>query len=321
MTEHYGKVAVLMGGWSAEREISLMSGAAILQALQSQGVDAHKVDVGRDICQVLRQGDYSRAFNIVHGRGGEDGEIQGLLEILQLPYTGSGLTASAMTMDKVVSKTIWAQQGLPTPTFRQIKDKNDLLLCAQQPGYPLVIKPVAEGSSVGVHIVQTANDVEPAWKDAHHYGRVIAEKFVSGAEYTVSILNNEPLPVIRVETPHVFYDYSAKYQANDTAYHIPCGLSANAETKMQQQALNAFLALGCEGWGRVDFMRDASGNNWLIEANTLPGMTSHSLVPKAARAAGISFENLVMQILDTSLDPDIGSMAHSQPHSQQGGVE
>lgn len=306
MGRQYGKVAVLMGGWSAEREISLMSGEAILQALRNQGVDAHKVDVGRDICQVLSQSGFSRVFNIMHGRGGEDGEIQGLLEILQLPYTGSGIIASAMTMDKIVSKTIWKQEGLPTPVFLQIKDENDLLLCEETLGYPLVIKPVTEGSSVGVHRVAKASDVEAAWQDARQYGRVIAEEYINGEEYTISVLNNEALPAIRIETPHVFYDYSAKYQSNNTSYHIPCGLNADQEKEMQQQALSAFVALGCEGWGRVDFMRDASGNNWLIEANTLPGMTSHSLVPKAAAAVGMSFDELVMQILDTANDSEMG---------------
>ncbi len=306
MSTRYGKVAVLMGGWSAEREVSLMSGAAILQALKNQGVDAHKIDVGRDICHVLGKGGFSRVFNILHGRGGEDGEIQGLLEILQLPYTGSDVTASAIAMDKIVSKIIWKQQGLPTPEFLQVKQESDLLPCAETLGYPFVIKPVTEGSSVGVHKVEVESDAEPAWQDARQYGRVIAEKYINGEEYAVAILDNQVLPVIRIETPHVFYDYSAKYQSDDTLYHIPCGLNSDQEMEMQQQALSAFLALGCKGWGRVDFMCDNSGNSWLIEANTVPGMTNHSLVPKAAKAVGMSFDELVVQILETAGSTEFG---------------
>lgn len=291
-----------MGGWSAEREVSLDSGSAVVDALRSQKIDAHTVDMERNICSILSIGKYDRVFNILHGRSGEDGEIQGLLEIIGLPYTGSGVTASAIAMDKLVSKTIWKESGLPTPQYLQIHDSSDLPEVVAELGYPFVIKPATEGSSVGVHLVRSEADFMSAWGDASQYGAVMAEQCINGREYTVAILDGKALPVIRIETPHQFYDYSAKYQSEETQYHIPSGLGDAADAFMQGLALKAFNALGCSGWGRLDFMCDESARPWLIEANTQPGMTSHSLVPKAALADGIPFAELVVRVLETSMD-------------------
>ncbi len=297
-----GKVAVLMGGWSAEREVSLDSGAAVLAGLREKGVDAHGIDVGRDICRVLAEGSYDRAFIIMHGRGGEDGVIQGLLETLELPYTGSGVLGSALGMDKVRCKRLWSGMGLPTPEYLLIRDEDSLDMAGAL-GFPLVVKPVHEGSSIGISKAVDAESLRRGWVMARQFDdEVLAERWIEGGEYTVGILGDQALPVIRLETPHEFYDYEAKYKVDSTAYHIPCGLSADAEAGMQEIALRAFRAVGARGWGRVDFMVDGQGQPWLMEVNTVPGMTSHSLMPMAAKAVGMDFPELVWRILCGSLE-------------------
>lgn len=301
--DDFGKVAVLMGGWSAEREVSLKSGRAVLAALLENGVDAHGIDAGRDILSVLPAGGYDRVFIVMHGRGGEDGAMQGALEVLDLPYTGSGVMASALCMDKLMTKRLWQGVGLPTPRHELLHHDSDFAAIVERLGLPLIVKPALEGSSIGMSRVDRAEDLEPAYRAARAYGeRVFVEQWITGGEYTAAILNGEALPLIRLETPHAFYDYDAKYQADDTRYHCPCGLPADEEAEMQALAMQAFHAVGASGWGRVDFMRDAGGQPWLIEVNTVPGMTDHSLVPMAAREAGIDFNALVMRILATSLE-------------------
>ena len=299
-----GRVAVLMGGWSAEREVSLDSGAAVLAGLRDKGVDAHGIDVGRDICQVLAEGGYDRAFIIMHGRGGEDGVIQGILETLEIPYTGSGVLGSALGMDKVRCKRLWSGMGLPTPEYLLIRDEDSLDMAGTL-GFPLVVKPVHEGSSIGISKAMDAGSLRRSWVMARQFDdEVLAERWIEGGEYTVGILCEEALPVIRLETPREFYDYEAKYKVDSTSYHIPCGLSADAEAGMQEIALRAFRAVGARGWGRVDFMVDGEGQPWLMEVNTVPGMTSHSLMPMAARAAGMDFPELVWRILCDSLEAE-----------------
>ena len=300
----FGKVAVLYGGWAAERNVSLKSGTAVLQALRARGVDAHGIDVTREtIVQELQAGGYDRAFIALHGRGGEDGVIQGALELLGLPYTGSGVLGSALGMDKLRSKRLWQGAGLPTPAYVVIDDATDLDAVAQQLGLPLMIKPAREGSSIGVNKVERTEELRDAYEQARDLDPcVLAEQYIRGGEYTASILGRTALPVIRIETSRLFYDYEAKYFADDTRYLCPCGLNADQEREMQSLALRAFDALSCRGWGRVDFMRDAQGRNWLIEVNTVPGMTDHSLVPMAARNAGINFDELVWRILAATLE-------------------
>ena len=299
----FGRVAVLMGGWSSEREISLQSGAAVLQALQRRGVDAHAIEVGRDIAQRLTEGDFQRAFVMLHGRGGEDGVIQGLLEALGIPYTGSGVLGSALGMDKLRCKQIWQSLGLPAGRFELLREESDPDALIGRLGLPLAVKPVREGSSIGIGKVQRADQLLPAWREAAcHDRQVMVEPWLDGGEYTVAILNGEALPPIRIEVAQGFYDYHAKYQAEDTRYHCPSGLPPEQEQELQRLALRAFEAVGATGWGRVDFLRDREGGFWLMENNTLPGMTDHSLVPMAARAAGIGFDDLVWRILADSLE-------------------
>ncbi len=299
----FGKVAVLMGGWSAERAVSLKSGAAVLAGLREKGVDAHGVDTGRDICEVLRKGGFDRVFVMLHGRGGEDGVIQGLLETLGLPYTGSGVLGSALAMDKMRSKQLWSALGLPTPAYRQIRGEEDFDDVVEALGFPLMVKPVHEGSSIGISKVEDAAALQPAWALARGFDSVVlAERWIAGKEYTVAVLDAKALPVIRLETPHEIYDYAAKYETDTTGYFIPSGLPAAAESRMQELALQAFHAVGASGWGRVDFMVDAQGQPWLVEVNTVPGMTDHSLVPMAAAAAGMDFPELVWRILCGSLE-------------------
>lgn len=300
MNSTYGKVALLMGGQSSEREISLKSGNAVLQALQSQSLNVDAIDVDKDIYELLNKKPYDRVFNILHGRGGEDGQIQALLELLELPYTGSGVAASAIAMDKLKTKKIWKSEALPTPNWLELKQKSDCGLAVVNLGLPLIVKPVLEGSSVGITKVNQAEEIMPAWQLAKQYGVVIAEQWIDGEEYTTSILNGVALPIIRLEPANEFYDYEAKYLSDDTKYHCPCGLSADQEKAFQEISLKAFEAIGASGWGRVDFMLSSAGDIFLIELNTVPGMTSHSLVPMAAKQAGISFEELVVEILKTS---------------------
>lgn len=302
LTADFGKVAVLMGGLSAEREVSLNSGAAVLAALQSRGVDAHGVDVGRDIVRVLQAGSFDRAFIALHGRGGEDGVMQGLLEALGIPYTGSGVLGSALSMDKIRSKQVWLAAGLPTPAFARLNKQSDWTAVAAELGLPLAVKPVREGSSLGTARVTEVEDIEPAWRAAAAFDtQVMAEPWIEGEEYTVAILDGEALPVIRLQAAGYFYDYAAKYEAEDTGYHCPCGLAAEEESGVQALALEAFAALDGCGWGRVDIMRDVGGCNWLLESNTVPGLTDHSLVPMAANAAGIAFDELVWRIVARTL--------------------
>lgn len=297
----FGKVAVLMGGWAAEREVSLVSGQAVLEGLRHKGVDAWPIDAGADVIQQLEQGQFDRAFIVLHGRGGEDGVIQGALEILHMPYTGSGVLGSALGMDKYRCKLLWAGQGLPTPEYVVVVDRAELAK-ADKLGYPLFVKPAHEGSSIGVTRVDRAEDLASAWEKAKAYDdMVLVERCIQGGEYTVAILGDRALPAIKLETDHVFYDYDAKYKADDTRYLIPCGLPQHKELAMQQIALQAFHGVGAEGWGRVDFMVDGELNPWLIEVNTVPGMTSHSLVPMAARSVGIEFPDLVWKILEQTL--------------------
>jgi D-alanine-D-alanine ligase len=294
----FGRVAVLMGGWSAEREISLQSGQFVLEALLRSGVDAHAVDVDRQIDQRLRQDRFDCVFNILHGTGGEDGVIQGLLEMMELPYTGSGVMASALSMDKLMTKRVWEASGLLTPSSVVITADTDWNAVIQTLGLPLVVKPSCEGSSIGISLVKEASQLVEAWRTAAAGGgEVFAEQWVDGEEYTAAILGDVALPLIKLETPHDFYDFDAKYAAQDTGYHCPCGLPEEEEEILQKLSINAFDVLGAEGWGRIDLMRDKAGKDWLIELNTVPGMTSHSLVPKAAAAAGIDFESLVLTIL------------------------
>jgi len=297
----FGSVAVLMGGLSAEREISLKSGQAVLQCLQNSGVNAVGIDVDEKIIVHLQNGTFDRAFIMLHGRGGEDGVIQATLEMLSIPYSGSGVLGSALSMDKLRSKQVWLGAGLPTPDYCILDATSDFDAVADRLGLPLIVKPVHEGSSIGMSKVDDSRHLKKAWQQAAEFdSEVIAEQWIQGAEYTVSILQQQALPAIRLETPHEFYDFDAKYCSETTVYHCPCGLDENAEKALQELALNAFKVLAASGWGRVDFMMDAEGNPWLIEANTIPGMTDHSLVPMAAGAAGLTFENLVWKILETS---------------------
>jgi len=298
----FGRVVVLFGGTSAEREISLKSGQAVFGALLKMGVDAHAMDVGEDVIERLQEGKFDRAFIVLHGRGGEDGVIQGVLEMLDIPYTGSDVLASALAMDKVVSKTVWRGMGLPTPVAVLIEDVVTSNAVIDELGLPLIIKPASEGSSLGMSKVTEAEQFESACKVALQLeGRVFAERWIAGAEYTASIVCGQVLPLIRVETPNEFYDFDAKYKKNSTQYHCPCGLGAVQEKALQALALKAFKGLTCAGWGRVDFMMDESGQAWLIEVNTVPGMTDHSLVPMAAAAMGCDFDELVWRILETSV--------------------
>lgn len=300
--KQFGRVAVLMGGTAAERDISLLSGNAVLKALQAQHINAIAVDVGEDIAQVLSSECFDRAFNVLHGRGGEDGVIQGLLESLKLPYTGSGVLGSAITMDKYRTKLLWQGLGLPTPGFALINTAADLDAAAEL-GFPLMIKPVHEGSSIGMAYVEDRAALQQAWQDAARFDhQVMAEKWIEGAEYTVSMLAEQVLPMIRLETENRFYDYQAKYESDKTRYHVPCGLDQNSEAHYAKLARTAFDASGCNGWGRVDMLVDSDDNPWLIEINSVPGMTSHSLVPMAAAAVGISFEQLVWQILEQTVN-------------------
>ena len=297
----FGRVAVLFGGWAAEREVSLVSGNAVLDALQRRGVDATGIDAGRDILSVLAAGSFDRAFIVLHGRGGEDGVIQGALEILGLPYTGSGVMGSAIAMDKYRTKLMLQAVGLPTPAFALIRDAADLDAAAEL-GFPLMVKPALEGSSIGMSRADDVATLQQAWeKAAACDSHVMAERWIEGAEYTVAVLGQDALPLIKLETPHAFYDYDAKYEAEDTRYLIPCGLDAATETAFQDLALRMFEAVGASGWGRVDLLVDDEGRPWLIELNTVPGMTSHSLVPMAAKAVGVDFDELVWRILAQTL--------------------
>ena len=299
--KQFGKVAVLMGGRSAEREISLKSGNMVLAALKSKGIDAHAFDPRDAGLEQLIAQKFDRAFIALHGRFGEDGTVQGALEYLGIPYTGSGVMASALAMDKWRTKLLWQAAGVPTPPYELLARDSDFPGVAARIGLPLMVKPAREGSSIGMTKVTSAQDLQPAYELAARYDSVvIAERFIEGVELTAAILGDEPLPLIRLETPRVFYDYQAKYFADDTRYICPCGLPAEQERRIQAAALGAFRLLGCSGWGRVDVMLDRGGQPYLLEVNTIPGMTDHSLVPMAARARAVAFEDLVVRILESA---------------------
>ena len=296
--QDFGRVAVLFGGTSAEREISLKSGQAVLQALQQAGVNAQAFDPAEQNIGDIKA--YDRAFIVLHGRGGEDGTMQGALELLGVPYTGSGVLASALGMDKTRTKQLWLGCGLPTPAYARLTANTDFAQVIAELGLPLMVKPAHEGSSIGMRKVEKAEDLQPAYEFAAKYdSEIIAEKWVTGKEYTIVILGDKALPIIRLQPhqSHGFYDFEAKYNANDTQYLCPCGLSDEDEQALQALAVRAFNMVGATGWGRIDAMRDEQGNFWLLEVNTVPGMTDHSLVPMAAKAAGLSFEQLVLTIL------------------------
>ena len=298
----FGKVAVLLGGSSAEREVSLRSGAAVLQALQGRGVDAQAFDPRDTPLQQLCERGIERVWIALHGPGGEDGTLQGALEMLGIAYTGSGVLGSAVGMDKLRSKRLAAAVGVATPDMQVLRTAADCQVALERFGLPLIVKPATQGSSVGMSRVETAEQMLPAFEAAIAVERVVfAEPWVTGAEYTVAVLHRRALPAIRIETARAFYDYEAKYLRTDTRYHCPSGLSAPAEAHMASLALAAFDAIGAEGWGRVDFMADHTGRPLLLEVNTVPGMTERSLVPMAARAAGMDFAELCWQVLETSL--------------------
>lgn len=303
----FGRVAVVLGGNSAEREVSLDSGRGVLAALRSLGVDAHPIDGIPALLDAVRAGHFARVFNILHGAGGENGELQGALQSLGVPYTGSGVLGSALSLDKVRAKQVWIALGLPTPRFRALPRGADVHAAAREVGFPLIVKPAWEGSSVGVTRVFDEAGLDAAVELARRYpGDMLMETLIEGdgnegGEFTVGILGREVLPTIKIVPQGEYYDYNAKYVAEDTQYLVP-GLSGEAEDAMRALALQAFDSLDCFGWGRVDVMRDRHGKNWLLEVNTAPGMTSHSLVPKAAAVAGLSYAELCWRVLETSME-------------------
>ncbi len=298
--EVFGKVAVLLGGDSAEREVSLDSGHAVLNALIKHGVDAHAFDPKGQALTALEH--FDRAFIALHGRYGEDGTVQGELEAMGIPYTGSGVEASAVGMDKWQTKLQWDKAGVVTPAYTLVEADSNFAAIEQQLGLPLFVKPANEGSSIGISKVKTAGGLKDAYALAAKADPlVIAEQFIGGGEYTVGILGNTALPIVRIVPKTEFYDYEAKYARDDTEYLCPCGLDAALEAQIKEEALAAFHAIGCRGWGRVDFLMDEKGRHYFLELNTSPGMTSHSLVPMAAKAIGVDFDDLVMMILQTTL--------------------
>ena len=295
----FGKVAVLYGGHSAEREVSLKSGAAVLAALRKSDIDAHGFDPAVQDLHTLLDDGYQRVFIALHGRFGEDGTVQGALELMGIPYTGSGVLASALAMDKWRSKLVWQAAGLPVPEYELLTADSDFDAVAARLQLPLFVKPANEGSSVGITKVKRVADLRAAYEEAARHDKlVITEVFVGGGEYTVAILGGEALPVIKIEPANEFYDYEAKYLRDDTRYLCPCGLSPEREAEMQRLAQQGFALIGGTGWGRVDFLVDEAGKPYLLEINTSPGMTDHSLVPMAARQTGMSFEQLVLRVLE-----------------------
>lgn len=297
----FGKIGVLFGGNSAERAISLRSGNAVLSALENLGADVVGIDVRFDENLFNQLQNIDAAFIALHGRGGEDGVIQAILQALNIPYTGSGVAASAIAMDKLKTKYIWAGMGLPTPKFQAIKSREQIKGVINALGGSVMVKPPHEGSSIGMSRASNETELLAAFEKAQeHDEEILLETWVDGPEFTCTILNGEALPVIRLKTPNEFYDFDAKYQSNSTEYLIPCSLSEQQEAQLKALSLQAFQAVGCEGWGRVDSMMDEAGNFWLLEVNTVPGMTDHSLVPMAAKAQGYSFEQLVEVILQST---------------------
>ena len=301
--ERFGRVVVVYGGASAEREVSLISGSAILASLKRSGVDAIGYDLAESGLPGLQALEPDRVFIALHGGVGEDGTLQGALSLLEIPFTGSGVLASALGMDKQRTKAVWHNAGLPTPESLTLNAASDWQSVCETLGLPLIVKPVHEGSTIGISIVESPEALEAAYRDASRFdAAVMAERFVQGPEYTVSLLGDSVLPAIRVEVPSGFYDYEAKYLSNETLYHLPCGLSSEDEAALGDLSRRAFEAIGAKGWGRVDMMRDADGQFWLLEVNTVPGMTDHSLVPQAAAHAGVGFDALVLRILESSLN-------------------
>jgi D-alanine-D-alanine ligase len=299
----FGRVVVLMGGQSAEREISLLTGAAVLKGLRNKGVDAEALDAGPDLPARLVAGKYDRVWIALHGRGGEDGTLQGLLSLLGLPFTGSGVLGSAISMDKLRTKRLLQGAGLPTPRYCVIRNEADLLEAGEQLGLPVMVKPADEGSSIGMTKVERPDQMRAAWELAAGFNcEVLAEEWVAGPEYTAAVLHDTVLPLIRIQTDSTFYDYQAKYFSDETRYVCPCGLPPEREREYAKIALAAFDAVGASGWGRVDFMVSPQAGPLILELNTVPGMTSHSLVPMAAAAAGTGFDELVWRILETSMD-------------------
>jgi len=296
-----GKVAVLTGGWSAEREVSLNSGAQVLAALKSENIEAFAVDVARADLSNALVGKCDRVFNILHGTWGEDGRVQGVLDTLGIPYTGSGVLASALTMDKHLTKVLCRQNGIATPHWQRVHSSGDCANAAKEIGFPVVVKPVSEGSSIGISIVRK-NEVGEAYELAARFGDVLVEQYIEGGEITAAIVGETALPLVKISTPHGFYDYDAKYINDSTVYDCPCGLSEVDETFIQNTAIEVFQLLQCRGWGRVDFLLDDQGNHYVLEVNTAPGMTDHSLVPMAARAGGMSFPKLVRKILELTME-------------------
>ncbi len=305
--QDFGRVAVLMGGLSAERDVSLDSGAAVLAALRSKGIDAYGVDWQGDVAGQLLDDHYDRVFIALHGRGGEDGQMQGMLETLGIAFTGSGVLASALSMDKVRCKQLWSACGIPTPDFVAIDGAIDGDAVVAELGLPLIVKPAGEGSSIGIAKVMSTGELSAAVHEAQKYDRVVlAERWICGGEYTASILHETVLPIIKIETPHEIYDYQAKYHDEATRYICPVDWSSDREEALRLLAMRAFDAVAGEGWGRVDFMVDEDGSPWLLEVNTVPGLTSHSLVPMSAQAAGLDFEGLAVEILQTSQRREVG---------------
>ena len=300
----FGKVAVLLGGRSGEREVSLMSGNAVLAALKRRGIDAHAFDPKQRALEELQREKFARAHIALHGRFGEDGTVQGALELMGIPYTGSGVMASALAMDKWRTKLVWLSAGVPTPRFAMLNAGSDFAAVAHTLGLPLIVKPVREGSTIGLTKVTEAGALPAAYKlAAEHDALVIAEEFIAGQELTAAILGDTPLPLVRIQPPSGLYDYQAKYFSDETKYFCPSGLPAATEQALQTQALAAYRVLGCHGWGRVDVIVRDDGQPYFLEANTSPGMTGHSLVPMAAKQAGIDFDELCVRILATSLEP------------------
>lgn len=302
--KRFGRTLVLFGGTSAEREVSLRSGAAVLAALQSAGVRAEGLDVGENAIEQIIEHTPDRVFIALHGTGGEDGKIQAVLDCLGIPYTGSDHAASALAMDKLKTKLIWLSSGLVTPQHASLTAQSHWAEVLAELGGEGFVKPAHEGSSIGMSVVSTAQELETAFKKATQYdARVLVERRIKGREFTVAVLNGVALPAIGLKTNHVFYDYEAKYVSNDTEYLCPCGLTEQKESELQSIALRAFETVGCRGWGRVDFMQDEAGSFYLLEVNTVPGMTDHSLVPMAAKQAGVTFQELVIEILAQTLEP------------------
>ncbi len=299
----FGRVGLVIGGASAEREVSLNGGKAVGAALQRLAVDYRVFDGPLALIEAIRGGEVDRVFNLLHGPDGEDGSLQGALQLMEIPVTGAGLAASALTMDKVRSKWIWERNGIATPPFDFFgPDDHDYTRAIDKFGLPLFVKPTGLGSSIGLSKVKQAEDLQAAVELARRHGdTVIIEAEIAGDEYFAGVLGRNTLPLIRVETPREFYDYQAKYESDDTRYYCPCGLDADLEAELQKLSLKAYQILGTSGWGRVDFLMDETGKPWFLEVNTTPGMTDHSLVPQAAAEVGIEFDELVWRILETSL--------------------